>query len=145
MGFRFLKRINANTGLFAGHFIDVKTFYVLRFNTIPCISFIGDMDLAKVFTFMTETYNADIAAAYQHSYFNHDEKTMYFNNTIIVMQNKRMVELTDNYCHVLHTPGDYEFARQLFNNLSQFRTENDIRTAFRHTHVVGFAKEAEMN
>jgi hypothetical protein len=46
MGFRFLKRINANTGLFNGHFIDAKAFYVLRFNAIPCVTFIGDMDVA---------------------------------------------------------------------------------------------------
>src|SRR6476661_8255555 len=108
MGFRFLKRLNANTGLFNGHFVDAKTFYVLQFNAIPCVTFIGDMDVTKVFAYITEKYSAVIAAAYQHSYFDHNDKKIYFNNTIFVLQNKRMIELADNYCQALHTANDYD-------------------------------------
>ena len=145
MGFRFLKRINGNTGLFNGHFVDVKAFYVLRFNAIPCVTFIGDMDLTKVFPYMTERFDAVIVAAYQHSYFDHGDKKIFFNNTIFVLQNKRMVELADNYCQVLYAATDYGFATGLANDLAQFRIEMNMTPAFRHTHVVGFARQAEMN
>jgi len=145
MGFRFLKRINANTGLFNGYFIDAKTFYVLRFNTIPCVTFIGDMDVAKVFTFITEKFDTVITAAYQHSYFDHNANDIFFNNTIIVLKNRRVIELADNYCQVLYDFRDYNFTKQLANDLVQFRMENNITPVFRHTHVVGFAKEVEMN
>jgi hypothetical protein len=145
MGFRFLKRINANTGLFNGHFIDARTFYVLRFNAIPCITFISEMEVTKVFAYVTATFHAAIMAAYQHNYFAHDDKKIYFNNTIFVLKNKRMIELADNYCQVLHTAADYVWAGKLVNDLAQFRIENDNAPAFRHTHVVGFAKQAEMN
>ena len=83
MGIRFLKRINANTGLFNGHFIDVKTFYVLKFNTIPCLTFISDMDVTKVFTHMTDRFNTVIEAVYQHCYFDHNEKKIFFNSNTI--------------------------------------------------------------
>jgi hypothetical protein len=145
MTFRFFKRVNVNTGLFNGHFIDVKTFYVLRFKTIPCVTFIGDMDVTKVFAYMNEN-NKDVrVATYQHTYFDHADKNVYFNNTVIVLKNKRMIELADNFCQVLHAASDYNWARQLVNDLAQFRMEKNITPAFRHTHVVGFAKEAEMN
>jgi len=145
MGIRFLKRINANTGLFNGHFVDAKAFYVLRFNAIPCITFISEMDLGKVFTYITESYHAMIVAAYQHAYFDHNDKNIYFNNTVIVLQNKRMIELAENYCQVLHAATDYDFARKFASELSQFRMEANISPAFRHTHVVGFARDGEMN
>ena len=145
MGFRFLKRINANTGLFNGHFIDAKALYVLRFNAIPCVTFIGDLDVTNVFTYVAETFDGVITAAYQHSYFDHNDKMILFNNTIFVLQNKRMIELADNYCQLLYSANDYSFPRQLANELAQFRTEQSTTPAFRHTNVVGFAKQAEMN
>ena len=145
MLFRFLKRINTNAGLFNGHFVDVKAFYVLKFNAIPCITFIGDMDITKAFAFVKDNCKADITATYQHAYFNHDDKKVYFNNTIVVLTSERMIEIADNYCMLLHTTNQYAWARELVNNLAQFRIEKDAAPVFRHTPVVGFAKEAEMN
>ena len=144
MIFKFLKRLNANAGLFNGHFVEVKAFYVLEFNEVPCISFIGDMDTTKVFAFVKDMYGADIISTYQHSYFNQDDKKMYFNNTIIVLNFKRMIEITGNYCQLLHTAKQYAWAKGLANELSQFKVEPAV-PFFKHTHVVGFAKEAEAN
>jgi hypothetical protein len=144
MIFKFLKRLNANAGLFNGHFVEVKAFYVLEFNQVPCITFIGDMDTAKVFAFVKDIYRADIVSTYQHSYFNHDDKEVYFNNTIIVLGFKRMIEITGNYCQLLHTGDQYIWARNLANELSQFRVEAPV-PFFKHTHVVGFAKDAAAN
>ena len=90
--FNFLKRININGGLFNGHFIDVKAFYVAKFNAVPSVAFIGEMDVTKAFGFVNETYRADIKAIYQHCYFNHADKCVYFNNTIVVLSFKRMIE-----------------------------------------------------
>ena len=145
MLFRFLKRINANAALFNGHFVDVKAFYVFKFNAIPCITFIGDIDITKAFAFVKDNSKADIISTYQHSYFNHNDKIVYFNNTIIVLTEERMIEITGDYCQLLHTINQYTWARQLVNDLAQFRIEREVMPAFRHTHVVGFAKEAEMN
>jgi len=145
MGIRFLKRLNANAGLFNGHFIDSKTLYVLRFNSIPCVTFISEMDVTKVFAYVNETFKAVIVAVYQHNYFDHNDRKVYFNNSIFVLQDRRMIEVADNYCQVLYTADDYVFAKQLISDLAQFRMERNITPAFRHTAVVGFAREAEMN
>lgn len=145
MLFRLLKRINTSAGLFNGHYVDIKAFYVLKFNAIPCITFIGDMDITKAYAFVKNTYRKDTKATYQHSYFNYDDKKVYFNNTIVVLTSERMIEIADNYCQLLHTTDQYTWARQLVNDLAQFRIERNAVPAFRRTHVVGFAKEAEMN
>ena len=144
MRFRFLKRINANSGLFNGHFIDAKTLYVLRFNSIPCVTFIGDMDVINAFAYLTKTFDNVISATYYHSYFDHDDKNIFFNNSILVLQEKRIIEIADTYCQILYGSTDYTFASKLANDLAQFRIERN-KVAFSHTHVVGFAKPAEMN
>lgn len=144
MLFRFLKRTYTNTQIFGGHFVDVKAFYFFEFNAVPCITFIGDMDITKVFSFVKDNCKADIISTYQHSYFNHDDKKVYFNNTIVVLSTERMIEIADNYCQLLHTVDQYNWARKLVNDLAQFRIERDV-PAFGRTQIVGFAKEAEMN
>ena len=145
MIFRFLNRLNANTGLFNGHYIDVKSFYVLKFNAIPSVTFIGELDVTKTFEYLKERVKIIGVTAYQHSFFDHADNKVYFNNTILVLKNKRMIELADNYCQVLHTPDQYAWAGQLVTDLAQFRVERDLASAFRHTPVVGFAKETAMN
>ena len=143
--FNLLKRIYVKGELFNGHFVDVKALYVSTFNKIPCLTFIGDIDITKAFAFVNETYTADIKRTYQHSYFNHDDKTVYFNNAIVVLNFERVIEIANNYCQLLHTPDQYKWARTLVNDLAQFRVVEDNIASFKHTHVVGFAKEAEMN
>ena len=143
--FNLFKRIYVKGELFNGHYVDVKALYVCEFNKIPCLTFIGDIDISKAFAFIKETYKTDIKRTYQHSYFNHDDKNVYFNNTIIVLSFERVIEIANNYCQLLHTPGQYNWARDLVNDLSQFKVVMHNAASFKHTHVVGFAKEAEMN
>ncbi|HEX5153876.1 MAG TPA: hypothetical protein VFW07_20660 [Parafilimonas sp.] len=143
--FNFFKRVHIKGEIFNGHFIDVKAFYVAQFNKVPCVTFIGDMDVSKAFAFVNETCYRDIKATYQHCYFNHDDQKVYFNNTIIVLRFGRMIEIADNYCQLLHTADQYNWAGTLVTELAQFRIEKDVATAYRHTHVVGFAKETAMN
>jgi hypothetical protein len=145
MLFRFFKRINANAGLFNGYFVDVKAFYAFQFTIIPCITFIGDLDITKAHTFVKENNKAGIISAYQHSYFSYDDKKIYFNNTFVVLTAKRMIEIADNYCQLLHTINQYTWAREFVNDLAQFRIERNDAHVIRPTQIVGFAKEAEMN
>jgi len=102
------------------------------------------MDITKVFAFLKDNCKAEIISTYQHSYFHHDEKKVYFNNTIFVLNAERMIEIADNYCQLLHTPNQYSWARQLVNDSAQFKIERNVPVITR-TQVVGFAKEAEMN
>jgi hypothetical protein len=143
--FKFFKRIHIGGAIFNGHFVDAKAFYAAQFNKVPCVIFIGELDVSKVYAFIKETYGRDIYSTYQHSFFNHDDKKIYFNNTILVLSFERMIEIANDYCHVLHTPGQYHWARTLANDLAQFRVAKDTASAFKHTHVVGFAKETAMN
>ena len=142
--FGFFNRLKATTGLFNGHYIDAKTLFVLKFNEIPSVTFIGELDVTKAFDYMLENLETKLVAVYRHSFFNHTDNSVYFNNAIFVLTNKRIIEVADNYCQLLYTADNYVWADQFAADLAQFRNEKDF-AAYTHIPVVGFAKATEMN
>ncbi|MBG9374760.1 hypothetical protein I5907_00810 [Panacibacter sp. DH6] len=146
MSFRFNRKINNISMLFNGHYVDVKALYVLRFNTLPCISFIGETDPTKAYAYIKEMFDKDVKEIYQHSFFDHDQGETFFNNTIFIMANERMIEIGSNYCHLLHNTTDYGWARNTVQALAGFRIANAAAsTATAQTRIIGFAKHTTMS
>jgi len=134
----FKRKINDLDGLFNGHFIEVKALYALEFDALASVTFIGELDTSKVFAFINENMGSEIVSTYQHSYFDHGEQKMFFNNTIFLLRNKRMIELGNNYCQVLHTQHQYSWVNDLVNSLSAFRMKSSEP-------VIGFARQTANN
>ena len=135
---RLFRKFKDVIGLFNGYFIEVKALYVLEFDTVSCVSFIGEVDVTQAFALVSERLKNEIITVYQHAYFDHKEKKMFFNNTIFVLTNKRMIELGNNWCQLLHTPGQHGWANAVIKELSQFRVVNDEA-------VIGFTRQAVAN
>jgi hypothetical protein len=138
MLFRLFRKFRDVAGLFNSYFIEVKALYALEFDAVSCVSFIGEVDTTKAFALINEKLKNDIVTVYQHSWFDHNEKKMFFNNTIFVLTNKRMVELGNNWCQFLHTPEQHGWANALIEELSQFKIVNNEQ-------VIGFARQAVAN
>ena len=138
----FKKRGNVSATLFVGHFVDVKAMYFLEFGRIPCICFVGELDVTGAFAHVEKTLRRDIVAIYQHSFLNNEKGELFFNNTVFVLKGRRMIELADNYCQVLHTIHQYKWAHQFIL---------DLGTSFRvvppevKTRVIGFVRSGDMN
>lgn len=141
----FNRRINTAEALFNGHYLDVKVFYVSKFDRVPCLSFIGELDVSAAFTHVSEKFRGEIVNVYQHSYFGYEEQKMFFNNTIFVLTNNRMIELAANYCQVLHTDRQYSWANGLITELKVFRDEPVAEPLPRVTTVIGFARQESLN
>jgi hypothetical protein len=141
MKLNFTRRIKVTDPLFNGHFIDVKTFYVLQFDKVPCVCFIGNIDVTKAYDHIREVFNYEIVFVYQHAYFDHDEQKTFFNNTVFVLTRNRMIELAKGYVQILYTPTDYRWTNQLMEALAGFMiAETPVQTQ-----VVGFARQPAMN
>jgi hypothetical protein len=130
----FGRKISQFDGLFNGHFIEAKAFYVVEFDAVCCVTFIGEIDIGKAFSQIDETLKGEIVSTYQHSYFDHSEQALFFNNTLFVLTNKRMIELGNNWCQVLHTQQQYGWASDVIRSLSAFRIVNTGP-------VIGFARQ----
>jgi hypothetical protein len=141
MFFNLFKRGIANAnGLFAGHYVDVRTFYVLHFNKVPCVSFIGEIDTAKAYRYIQDNYRNGVAGIYQHTSFDHDKKNIFFNNTVFVLKDNRMIELANNYCHMLFGNKQYDWADKVMKDLSAFR-----QTVATNDKTIGFARSNQVN
>ena len=135
----FRKDLSGVSTLFLGHYVDPKVFYTVHFNKVPCISFIGEMDTSKAFDFIQSTYRTQVKGIYQHNYFDHDKREFFFNNTLFELRNKRMIELGNNYCQVLHTKDQYGWGQTIIKELSVFHVTTDANK------VIGFARSTNMN
>jgi hypothetical protein len=132
------RKIREVIGLFNGHFIEVKALYALLFDEISCVAFIGDLEAGKSYAYILETMSAEIVSTYQHSYFDHAEQKMFFNNTIFILKNRRIIELGNNWGQVLHTPRQYNWANGVISELSKHKIVNNGP-------AIGFARQASAN
>ena len=137
----FRKKVRGLDNMFTGHFIEVKTFYAWQFDRMPCVNFIGEIDIGKAFNHINERYKYQVVNIYQHAWYNHQEEKMLFNNSIFVLKDDRMIELANDYCLVLFTPGQYSWARQVLMELVDFKVIPTTPAA----RVMGFAREPEAN
>lgn len=97
------RKIIELNGLFDGHFIDVRAFFALQFDCLASIFLKGELNTSHVYSYIIDNLQKIIMAVYQHTYFDHTEKEMFFNHNIFVLQGKRMIELVNNYCEILYT------------------------------------------
>ena len=137
----FRKEVPVANAIFSGHYIEIKAFYAWQFNRLPCVNFIGELDVSKAFTHIDERYKNSIITVYQHAWHDHQQDKMLFNNSIFVLQNDRMIELANDYCQVLFTPDQYSWARQVLMELVDFKVIPTTPAA----RVMGFAREPEAN
>ena len=137
----FNRKLNDLNALFNGHYVDVKVLYALTHDKLPAVSFIGELDTTKAFACINEQFKRSIVTIYQHSYFDHSEQRMLFNNSIFILTKYRMIELGHNYCQVLHSNKQYRWAADLVKELSAFR---EIVEPVKENRIVGFARRTEM-
>ena len=138
----FNNRLSRQFGLFMGHYVEAKALYVARYNRIPCVSFIGELDTSKAFAYINSNFRLRIRGIYQHSYFDHEKQSMYFNNTLFVLNDRRIIELSDQYCQLLHTRHQYAFATQLIHKMAEFRKSPE---PVQKNRIVGFTTDSAEN
>lgn len=136
----FNRKLSDTAVLFTGHFVEVKAFYAVEFDKVPCVTFISELDISKVFRHIENMYGWDIQKTYQHNFFDHEDKEMKFNNTVFVLNGNRMIELAHNYCQVLHQPDQFAWANTLVKDLAQFR---QVAEPVKESRVIGFARQTE--
>lgn len=134
----FRRKVNDTIGLFNGHFVEAKAFYAMQFDAVSCVSFVGDIDASKAFALINDSLKNEIASTYQHSYYDHNEQKMFFNNTLFVLTDQRMIELGSNWCQVLHTQQQHGWANELIKSLAAYRIVNNEP-------VIGFARQPAVN
>ncbi|MCU0353905.1 MAG: AAA family ATPase [Cytophagales bacterium] len=122
-------KIQDTNKVFNKHFIESSAFFLQLFGAIPSITWINQISIEKVLAYVTQKFGKQIKAVYQHSEYDHQRKKIIFSDAVVVLDNQCLLELSNTYCEILHTPQNAEFAHQLIKELSRFR-EADKKSAF---------------
>jgi hypothetical protein len=130
------------SALFNGHFVDAKALYLLMHRQIPSVSFVSEMDGTKAFAHLKTILGNDVMSIVQHSYFNHDKKEFYFINTLFLVRGQRMIELADNYCHLLHNGNQYKWTVEVARELATYCR---VVTKAQERTTIGFVRNTDMN
>ncbi len=136
----FGKKIRDMNGMFNGHYIEIKAFYAWQFNKMPCVHFIGELDITKAFAYINEQYKHSITETFQHCWYDHKEKKMLFNDSILVLKNDRMIAVGADHCHILFSPAQYAWAAEVIKALAAFKIAE-----VKEVRIMGFARQPEPN
>jgi hypothetical protein len=114
------KIINANR-VFSNHYLDTRALYLYCFGNIPCISFADDIDGEKAFTAFEAKYPGMIESIHLYRSFKRRKKKVEFDDTVVVLKNKCVLEFDYGYCEILHSYESKVFVQELVEFLQTFK------------------------
>lgn len=109
------------TSIFDQYYLELKAFYLHRFNKIPCATIVEDINITNAYAYIDTNLKNSIVDVYQSCFYNHSEGLQQFYKTIFVLDNRVMIELSAHYVKILFPNRRYHFSDNLVKELSQFR------------------------
>src|ERR1700759_3572855 len=81
-----------NSGqFFDQYFIEPRSFYTRIFNTIPCVAYIGNVDINKLFDLVKTNKYSKVVEVFQRIYHDWDNDKICFSKTLFVLENKIVI------------------------------------------------------
>jgi hypothetical protein len=117
---RFALQRSANI-FFEHGYLNDNLFYLHHFKQVPNTSDIDGVDIAKAFQYVRDAIAADIVDIYQASSFNKEKNEQEFDDTVMVLRDKRIVTFSGSWVTILYTSKNFQWADSLIRSLDQFR------------------------
>ncbi len=111
--------IDANS-VFAQRFLNSKSLYLYRFNNLPSLHFISNIDGEKAYKAFKEAFADLINAEYQYRWFKREKKKYQFDETFFILKNNCIVEIKD-YCEILHDGKQHDFIEKCTSLMHLFK------------------------
>ena len=110
-----------NSGsVFADQYMDGKFLYMYCFNSIPCVSLINYIDGEKAYKAFSEKFASLIQSVHTYGLIE-KKKKVGFNITLIVLNNKCVIEFNIGYCEILYNNDVKEFAASSADFILSFK------------------------
>lgn len=110
-----------NASIFETNYIEVKAFYVHEFKATPCISFINNLDTAKVYGYINKDFAGKVLATYQRNFYSWQRARQEFSCTVFKLENQVMIEVGDEYAEILFGNNNYTYANELVKLFSTYQ------------------------
>ncbi len=135
------RRIAHIASLMSQQFLDSRAVFMHLFDELPCVSVITQIDSTQALTLIEQLHGGAVGRVWQHNAFDHEEQRIHFHVSIIELSNRRLVEVGPSYVELLHTPAQYDWAREVMCALSRVRMVPEVAVAIAApTTVRGFAR-----
>jgi hypothetical protein len=115
------QKIMAANSIFQNSFLDCKAYYMYAYQQVPCITWVDQVNTAKVLKHIQTEYAGAITGIFQYSKYDRKKKKSLYSTTIILLKDNCLVELGGDYCEILHTHEDYEMANAFIKEASRFK------------------------
>ncbi len=112
--------INTNS-VFDSRFLDAKTLYLYSNDIIPNTYFISNIDAEKACNAFKEKFSALIINIYQYQWYKQKNKKFHFHRTMILLNNRCLLEFNNNYCDILHDGTQKAFVEEAGLVIYKFR------------------------
>ena len=91
---RKISRIKSTNSdqFFDQYFIEPKNFYIKIFNTVPCVAYIGNVDISKIFDLVKTNKYGKAIEVFQRIYHDWDNDKIRFSKTLFVLENKIVIK-----------------------------------------------------
>ncbi|XZF15548.1 AAA family ATPase [Chitinophagaceae bacterium MMS25-I14] len=92
------KDVFIKTGVFSGHFVDSKSYFLYRFDKLPSVTIIRQLDYAKAYGFLKKEYGNRIVNEFHYSAINRKKTKEEKEESVIELQEGIVLEMGDGYC-----------------------------------------------
>ena len=116
-----------NDGIFDNNYIKSKTYFLQEFGKTPCISFINNLDTAKVYDYINKGFAGKVLATYQRNFYSWQRSRQEFSCTIFKLENQVMIEVGDEYAEILFGNNNYTYANELVKLFSTYQAPEKER------------------
>ncbi|MBS1509784.1 MAG: AAA family ATPase [Bacteroidetes bacterium] len=116
-----LKPSTKMNGVFDTNYLEIKAFYLQKLRTVPCISFVNNVDAKKAFDYLYYGLAAKVKAIYQRNYYEWEDGKQKFTVTVFHLRGKIMVEIGHDYAEILFPPNNYQFANDLMKIFAGYK------------------------
>ena len=115
------QKILDTNSVFSGRYLDNRALYMYSFKNVPCIGYVEQIDGERAFNAFKEKYASMIHSIHSYRFFRRKKMTIEFDETIVVLNNKCILEFDCGYCELLYDYSSGDFVKELVEFLKAFK------------------------
>lgn len=124
----------AKTDVFSGHFIDSKSYFLYKYNKLPSVTIIRQLDFNKAYSYLKTEHADKIVSEYHYAAINHKKTKAEKEESIIELKEDIIIEMGDGYCEFYFHDAENAFLKMLVQKLTAMRGRK--RTLQQEIHLI---------
>ena len=118
---REVKDVFERGQLFSGHFVDSKSYFLYKFNRLPNVTCVRQLDYEKAYAFLKEKYSDKIVEEFHYAAINNKRTKEEKEESILELNEEIVMEMGHGYCEFYFHDPENAFLNQLISDMTKLR------------------------